>query len=258
MIFFARKALKTITAELPPDGKIAVTACFKLTPKLLVQVANVCLIHLLSELSIHSTLTQPDTPSESLIEALSILSILIGRFPTNLSGATLIPHPLAVLPPLLEHQRPVVRKRAIITLAQFIPISQPELFTQLLKAHVYPFLTPSANTEKQRTTMHLVAAVARHSAGQIAPVLNDIVPGILTAVQKNDDELREGGLQVYNFILKHWESTDLSILQALETLVLRCQTEITTFLNSIMQVGCQFIKYDPVGLMYLISRQVSS
>lgn len=34
-------ALKTITAELPPDGKIAATACAKLTPKLLGQIQNV-------------------------------------------------------------------------------------------------------------------------------------------------------------------------------------------------------------------------
>ena len=34
-------ALKTITSELPPEGKIATKACEKLTPKLLGQVANV-------------------------------------------------------------------------------------------------------------------------------------------------------------------------------------------------------------------------
>jgi cullin-associated NEDD8-dissociated protein 1 len=34
-------ALKTITAELPADGKVAASACAKLTPKLLEQVANV-------------------------------------------------------------------------------------------------------------------------------------------------------------------------------------------------------------------------
>lgn len=37
----AYKALKTITAELPPDGKIAQSACSKLTPRLLGQLANV-------------------------------------------------------------------------------------------------------------------------------------------------------------------------------------------------------------------------
>ncbi|KAF7296627.1 Cullin-associated nedd8-dissociated protein 1 [Mycena chlorophos] len=189
-------ALKTITAELPPDGKIAASACAKLTPKLLGQISN------------------PSTPPEALVETLAILSILISRFPAHLSSATLTPPPLAVLPPLLTHARPVVRKRAIVTLAQFVPISQPQLFSDLLSKHVFPFLAPNANLDKQRTTVQLVAAVARTAPTQIAPMLGDIVPGVVKAVQRDDDELREGSLQ------------------ALEALVLRCPTEITPYLGA--------------------------
>ncbi|KAF7297547.1 Cullin-associated nedd8-dissociated protein 1 [Mycena kentingensis (nom. inval.)] len=202
-------ALKTITAELPSDGKIAASTCAKLTPKLLNQVAN------------------PSTPPEALVETLAILSILISRFPAHLSSATLAPQPLVVLPPLLTHARPVVRKRAIVTLAQFVPISQGHLFTDLLSTHVFPFLASNANLEKQRTTVHLVAAVARTAPTQIAPVLAEIVPGVIKAVQRDDDELREGSLQ------------------ALEALVLRCPTEITSYLPQIIQAGVQFIKHDP-------------
>lgn len=54
------------------------------------------------------------------------------------------------------------------------------------------------------------------------------MPGILKAIQKDDEELREGSLQ------------------ALEALLLRCPTEITPYLSSITQAGNQFIKYDPV------------
>ncbi|KAJ6620154.1 armadillo-type protein [Mycena sp. CBHHK59/15] len=202
-------ALKTITAELPPDGKIAATACAKLTPKLLGQISN------------------PTTPPEALVETLAILSILISRFPAHLSSATLSPQPLTVLAPLLVHTRPVVRKRAIITLAQFVPISQGYLFTDLLATHVFPFLASNVNVEKQRTTVNLVAAVARTAPTQIAPVLAEIVPGVLKAVQRDDDELREG------------------CLQALEALLLRCPTEITPYLAPIVQAGSQYIKYDP-------------
>ncbi|KAF8972524.1 armadillo-type protein [Flammula alnicola] len=202
-------ALKTITAELPPDGKIAATACAKLTPKLLGQIQN------------------PSTPPEALIETLAILSILISRFPNHISTTNYTTPPLQVLAPLLSHPRPVVRKRAIITLSQFIPISNSSLFADLLKSDVLPNLAPSANLEKQRTTVQLVAAVARHSPSQIAPALSNIVPGILQAIEKEDDELREG------------------CLQALEALVLRCPTEIDLYLPSIIEVGNKFIKYDP-------------
>ncbi|KAG6819791.1 hypothetical protein H0H93_008643 [Arthromyces matolae] len=202
-------ALKTITAELPPDGKVAVTACAKLTPKLLGQVQN------------------PQTPPEALVETLSILSILISRFPALLAGSSFDPPPLTALAPLLSHSRPVVRKRAIITLSQYVPISPPELFNEVLTANVFPYLGDSAHLEKQKTAVQLVAAVARHSPSQIAGVLGQIVPGILKAVQKDDDELREGSLQ------------------ALEAIVLRCPTEATPYLEGIVQAGNQYIKYDP-------------
>ncbi|KAF8907661.1 armadillo-type protein [Gymnopilus junonius] len=202
-------ALKTITAELPPDGKIAATACAKLTPKLLGQIQN------------------PATPPEALVETLSILSILISRFPNHISAVTYTPAPLLVLAPLLSHPRPVVRKRAIITLSQFIPISQPALFADLLKSDVFPNLAPGANLEKQRTTVQLIAAVAKNSPTQIAPVLSHVVPGILQAVDKSDDELREGALQ------------------ALEALVLRCPSEVDLYLPSIIEIGNKYIKYDP-------------
>ncbi|KAH9949483.1 ARM repeat-containing protein [Amylocystis lapponica] len=202
-------ALKTITAELPLEGKIAAKACEKLTPKLLQQLSN------------------SDTPPETLIETLSILSILISRFPVYLSNPSLQPQPIAILTPLLSHPRTAVRKRAITTLAQFLPTSQPEVFSTLLSSNILPALAQSANVEQQRTTVQLVAAVARHTPHHISPVLNDILPGILKAVQREDEELREG------------------CLQALEALVLRAPAEITPFLAPTIQIGNQFIKYDP-------------
>ncbi|EEB96154.1 hypothetical protein MPER_04759, partial [Moniliophthora perniciosa FA553] len=163
-----------------------------------------------------------------LVETLSILSILITRFPLRLSTTELNPPPLTVLAPLLSHPRPVVRKRAIVTISQFIPITAPELFADLLQKYVFPNLAPNANVEKQRTTVQLVAAVAKNSPAHISPSLNDIVPHILKAAQRDDDELREG------------------CLQALEVLLLRCPSEITSYLPNIIQVGNRFIKYDPL------------
>ncbi|RPD59457.1 TIP120-domain-containing protein [Lentinus tigrinus ALCF2SS1-6] len=200
-------ALKTITSELPPEGKIATKACEKLTPKLLAQAAN------------------PDTPPETLIETLAILSILITRFPAYLANVE--PQPVPTLTPLLTHSRPAVRKRAITTLAQFLPHAQPQDTGTLLNAVVLPGLAPSASIDKQRTVVQLVAAIARHSPHQIAPTVGDIIPSLLKDVQREDEELVE------------------SCLQALEALVLKCPTEITPSLSSIIQVGNQYIKHDP-------------
>lgn len=51
--------------------------------------------------------------------------------------------------------------------------------------------------------MNLVAAIFRQSPQQLTPSLGDIVPGLLQAVKRDDDELREGCLQVAYMRLKH-------------------------------------------------------
>lgn len=202
-------ALKTITAELPLDSKIGVSACARLTPKLLEQLAKT------------------DNPPETSVEALSILTILVSRFPTHLSTHAKNLNVLQILTPLLTHPRPVVRKRAIVTISQFVPLSEPAQFEALFSGGIAPNLAASAGADKKRTTVQLVAAVTRQAPALITPHLDTVVPGILSAVQNEDDELRE------------------SCLQALESLLLRCPVEITNYLPSIVQIGTQYIKYDP-------------
>ncbi|KAG2741568.1 hypothetical protein P692DRAFT_20880121 [Suillus brevipes Sb2] len=124
------------------------------------------------------------------------------------SSESLSPHPLPAIAPLLSHSRPAVRKRAILTLSQCVPLSPPALANDLLQNHILLFLAPNANIEKQRTTVHLIAAIIR---------------------QRDDDEAREG------------------CLQALETLLLKSLTEAALFLSSIVQIGNQFIKYDLIA-----------
>lgn len=137
---------------------------------------------------------QTETPPETLIETLAILSILITRFPAYLANVE--PQPVPVLTPILNHPRPAVRKRAITTLAQFMPHSQPQDFAALLSSTIVPGLAPSAKLDTQRTVVQLVAAIARHSPHQIAPSLSDIIPNILKDSQRDDEELRESCLQV--------------------------------------------------------------
>ncbi|KZT42868.1 ARM repeat-containing protein [Sistotremastrum suecicum HHB10207 ss-3] len=204
----AALALKTITAELPLEGKIAQKTCLKLTPKLLTQVAD------------------PSARQESLIEVLSILSILITRFPAYLSDPNIQPAPVGAITPLLGHSRPAVRKQAILTLAQFLPTSTPEQFQSLLRQSIIPGLA-SSHLESKRTVVQLVAAIARYAPQKIAADLGDVVPGVLKATNQDDAELRESGLR------------------AVETIVLRCPSEITPFLKDIVALGVGLIKYDP-------------
>lgn len=51
-----------------------------------------------------------------MIDILAILSTLVTRFPIYMGSHHMNPQPLAVLTPLLDHSRPAVRKKAIVTL----------------------------------------------------------------------------------------------------------------------------------------------
>lgn len=150
-----------------------------------------------SNLEIPISCFQPETPPETLIETLSILTILISDFPAYVTALELNPPPLVVIAPLLSHARPAVRKRATQTLAQFVPLSSQALFDGLLASDIRPNLAPTAALEKQRTVVNLVAAIARVSPQRIAPALPEVVPAVLKALSRDDDELREGSLQVW-------------------------------------------------------------
>jgi cullin-associated NEDD8-dissociated protein 1 len=166
-----------------------------------------------------------------MIETLSILSTLITRFPAQLASITLTPPPVATFTPLLAHPRPVVRKRAIVTLSQFVPHAEQPSFDDLLNGTILPGLrsdpSSSSTLEQQRTIIQLVTAIAKLSPGRLINSIDSIAPSILKACAKEDDELREYALQ------------------ALEVIVLRCPSEVSPFLGQIVQTGTKLIKYDP-------------
>ena len=66
----------------------------------------------------------------------------------------------------------------------------------LIKNVVMSSFSSSTAVATQRTTVQLIAAIARFSPQIIAPALSDLVPGILKGASQDDDELRESSLQV--------------------------------------------------------------
>lgn len=116
--------------------------------------------------------------------------------------------------------------------AQFLPLVSSDRFNTLIKANVLPALASSVKVERQQTIVQLIGGMARYSSQSLAPALPDVVPGILTAVKRDDSDLREG------------------CLQTLETLVMRCPSEIASYLPQITTVASDLVKYDPVWSYY--------
>lgn len=168
--------MKTVTAELPSGGRLAERACKTLAPKLL------------------SAVQVTSTPPETTLEMLSILSILLSRFPIYLADVD--PSPVTTVTPLLTHSRIAVRKRAAIVLAQALPSSTQKVIDSLFASTIQPALAPKAPIEQQRTIVLLLGAMGRYSSNQIAPSIPTIAPLILNLSTKDDEELRENSLQV--------------------------------------------------------------
>lgn len=71
---------------------------------------------------------------------------------------------------------------------------------------VLPTLAPNTSVEKQKTTIQLIAAIARHSPTQIAPYIKDIVTNTIKALARDDEELKESSLQVRFLITQSFRS----------------------------------------------------
>ena len=140
-------------------------------------------------------LQNPSTPPETIIEMLSILSILVSRFPVYLADVD--PSPVATVLPLVEHARAPVRKRAVVVLAQAIPITPPAATDKLIHETILPALTAKGSLDQQRSTVLLVGAMGRYAPTQIAGALSNVVPSLLELASREDEELRENCLQVF-------------------------------------------------------------
>jgi cullin-associated NEDD8-dissociated protein 1 len=68
---------------------------------------------------------------------------------------------------------------------------------------------------------------SRSNAPRFGKFLDSVAPSVIKYTELNDDELRENALQ------------------ALEAFVLRCPTEITHYIDTIIDLSLKFLRYDP-------------
>ena len=68
---------------------------------------------------------------------------------------------------------------------------------------------------------------SRSNAPRFGKFLSRVAPSVIKYTELDDDELRENALQ------------------ALEAFVLRCPTEITPHIDTVVDLGLKFLRYDP-------------
>lgn len=107
---------------------------------------------------------QPASSSDLLIDSLDLLSDLLSRFEAHVRTKPAIQSSsMKAISPLLSHQRPAVRKRAVSAVATLVSASgsgENKLFDDLIDNTIVPYLK-SGKTEEVKTATGLVGALAR-------------------------------------------------------------------------------------------------
>ncbi|BGP01934.1 Armadillo-type fold [Rhodotorula toruloides] len=206
----ASLGLKMVVGEVQPGTALAQTCCQRLAPEVV------------------KLLGDPSSSAELVLDSLDLLSDILSRFETTIRTLPAIQSSiLKASTPLLSHGRAAVRKRTVSTLAVLIPsAASADVFDKLVTGTVLPALKGS-DEEQLRTAVSLVGALARSAPRLIGPKAGELVPLVLKAAERDDDEAKEG------------------VLQCLEGFVLRCPAETGGQLSAIVDKAVELLKYDP-------------
>ncbi|EGG09774.1 uncharacterized protein MELLADRAFT_42468 [Melampsora larici-populina 98AG31] len=203
-------ALKTVVSEIPSGSKLAPTLCTRLIPRLMAQLQDA-----------NST---PDILSANL----DILSDLLVRFDTYYRAYPAVQlQCIKVLEPLIANPRPAVTKRSVIALGSLAGCCTDVNFETLITKVVMPRLKQEEDVAKLKIATLLVGVLAKTSAARLSQTISNVVPLIISAQNKKDDELTE------------------TCLQTLESLLLRLPSQMTGFIPAVIDLAAQAIKHDP-------------
>ncbi|PKK63192.1 TIP120-domain-containing protein [Rhizophagus irregularis] len=203
--------LKTVIVEIPSNSPSASNVVVRLIPRLLTQLED------------------PNATYEVKMDTLDILSELLARFGHSVANNPQVQKRIQnVLIPLLSHSRPAFRKRTTIALGNLVTHTPDDLFNELVQQLLVEFSRAGDQHDKLKTLVQCVGTLSRSSAPRLGKHLPQFLPLVIKYVDAcDDDELRE------------------NCLQALESFVLRCPTEITPNINTIIELCLVYLKYDP-------------
>lgn len=159
------------------------------------------------------------------LEALDILSDLLSRFGNKL-GKFYISIQKSLVP-LLESERSAVRKRAITALANLLACCELELFNETIDLLVQKLSQSTKDLSLLQTYIQSLAAVSRLCGQRFGLHLEKIMPIIVNLCERQDDELKEYCIQVFDAFLR------------------KAPKEITPHVSVIVGICLKYISYDP-------------
>ncbi|KAG0233459.1 Cullin-associated NEDD8-dissociated protein 1 [Actinomortierella wolfii] len=204
----ASMGLKTVIVQVPAYSNVAVNVCKRLVPRLLTQLEN-------------------DLGYEAQMDAVDILSDVLFRFGDLLSQSNLQKQTADVLFKLLSHPRPALRKRSTLAIGNLVSHVPDDIFEELMKKLHAELENKKNSHERLRTYIQCAGTVSRSNAPRFGKYIGQFAPLIIRHTDLDDDELRENAIQ------------------ALESFVLRCPSEISPYIEAIIDLSLKYLRHDP-------------
>lgn len=202
-------ALKTIVSEVTTTA-VAQRILVSLTPQLI------------------RGFTSAGMSTEVKCECLDILCDVLHRFGNLMTadhGAL-----LSALLSQLNSNQASVRKKSISCIASLASSLSDDLLAKATVEVVHLLKSKGLKPEMTRTNIQMIGALSRSVGYRFGPHLGDTVPLLInycTNASETDEELREYSLQ------------------ALESFLLRCARDISSYCDDILHLTLEFLSYDP-------------
>ncbi|KAH6825922.1 cullin-associated and neddylation dissociated [Perilla frutescens var. hirtella] len=202
-------ALRTIVAEVP-NSSVAQSVLVSISPKL-----------------IRGIVTQ-GMSTEIKCECLDILCDVLHKYGNLMASDHEVL--LGALLPQLNTNQASVRKKAVSCIASLASSLSDDLLAKATVEIVRLLKNQATKSEITRTNIQMIGALSRAVGYRFGPHLGDAVPILINYcnnASENDEELREYSLQ------------------ALESFLLRCPRDISSYCDQILHLTLEFLSHDP-------------
>ncbi|PIN20655.1 TATA-binding protein-interacting protein [Handroanthus impetiginosus] len=202
-------ALKTIVSEVPTSS-VAQSVLVSISPKLI------------------RGITAQGVSTEIKCECLDILCDVLHKYGNLMTSDHEVL--LGAFFPQLNANQASVRKKAVSCIASLASSLSDELLAKATFEVVLLLKSPAAKSEITRTNIQMIGALSRAVGYRFGPHLGDAVPILINYcnnASENDEELREYSLQ------------------ALESFLLRCPRDISSYCDQILHLTLEFLSHDP-------------